>query len=115
MRARGLLRGSHFDGLSPCRTCALSRLLPSHVSALSEARLHEKEWRRGQLRGARSIKPSEGSRSRSEAWPQVSCATCRLGEPRFVLVAIAKRRAAAISDRRFARDLLNHHPPLRRN
>src|SRR6266568_5129052 len=34
-----------------------------HVSALSDARLHEEEWRQGTLGDARSIKPSEGSRS----------------------------------------------------
>src|SRR5207244_3129038 len=39
-------------------------LRPDHVSALSDARLHEEEWRQGTLGDARSIKPSEGSRSR---------------------------------------------------
>src|SRR2546430_7743868 len=41
-----------------------SRFCPRYVSALSDARLHEEEWRQGTLGDARSIKPSEGSRSR---------------------------------------------------
>src|SRR2546426_803983 len=50
-----------FEGV---RRCRLGKLFPSHVSALSDARLHEEEWRQGTLGDARSIKPSEGSRSR---------------------------------------------------
>jgi hypothetical protein len=35
----------------------------NNASALSDARLHEKERKQGELGGARSIKPPEGSRS----------------------------------------------------